>query len=170
MKANFETAHRFFLGANTPNGFVSRMDQLTDPAVFDRVLILKGGPGSGKSTLLTRVAEAAAQAGHSPELICCSFDPGSLDAVSFGRTSIADGSPPHGARTKAPPFLITEKAVSEDPCRKAADSSCRMFFAQWLRATRRISGPEAKVRRGMTAIWTGIITAHLRMRVGISAQ
>ena len=42
----------FFLGANTPQGFVSRFDQLADWREGWREFVLKGGPGTGKSTLM----------------------------------------------------------------------------------------------------------------------
>lgn len=102
MKVNIPAAHRFFLGANTPTGFVSRMNQLASPASFDRVFIIKGGPGTGKSTLLGRVAEEADRRGQTPELICCSFDPDSLDAVVFGRTAVLDGTAPHAIDCRYP--------------------------------------------------------------------
>lgn len=86
----------YFLGANTPSGFVSRFDQLTDPEQFDRVYVLKGTPGNGKSTLLRRVAAAFEEKCGGIELIHCSFDPDSLDAVVLGdwRCVVVDGTPP----------------------------------------------------------------------------
>ena len=46
---------RFFLGANTPQGFVSRFDQLADPTDGWREFVIKGGPGAGKSTLMKMI-------------------------------------------------------------------------------------------------------------------
>lgn len=87
----------YFLGANTPDGFVSRFDQLTDPEQFEHVYVLKGTPGNGKSTLLRRIASAFEGKCGKIELIHCSFDPDSLDAVVLGdwRTVVVDGTPPH---------------------------------------------------------------------------
>lgn len=88
---------RFFLGANTPQGFVSRFDQLADPADGWREFVIKGGPGTGKSTLMKHVADFAADRCERIELIHCSSDADSLDGVILHdvKTSIADGTPPH---------------------------------------------------------------------------
>ena len=88
---------RFFLGANTPQGFVSRFDQLADPTDGWREFVIKGGPGAGKSTLMKRVADFAAGRCGQVELIHCSSDADSLDGVILPdiKTSIADGTPPH---------------------------------------------------------------------------
>ena len=42
---------RYFLGANSPNGFYSLYDQLIDLESAQAVYLLKGGPGCGKSIL-----------------------------------------------------------------------------------------------------------------------
>ena len=87
----------YFLGANTPQGFVSEYDILfTDPRV-DFLLIIKGSPGCGKSTLMKTVAERAESLGHAAERIHCSSDPDSLDGVVIpdARLAIADGTAPH---------------------------------------------------------------------------
>ena len=85
---------RYFLGANTPAGFVSKFDGFYDCLDGWRVFILKGGPGTGKSTLMKKVAEAV---DCECEYIYCSSDPRSLDAVIFNdlKTAIADGTAPH---------------------------------------------------------------------------
>ena len=89
MENNRKPLH-FFLGANTPQGFVSRFDQLANPAEGWREFVLKGGPGTGKSSLIRKVAEHI-------ELIHCSSDVDSLDGVILPeiKTSIADGTSPH---------------------------------------------------------------------------
>ena len=46
----------FFLGANTPYGFVSFFDELYNPYGDDRALIIKGGPGTGKSGIIKAIA------------------------------------------------------------------------------------------------------------------
>lgn len=91
----------FFLGANTPQGFVSRFDQLADPLDGWREFVIKGGPGTGKSSMMKRIAaEAGARCEH-VELIHCSSDVDSLDGVILHdiKTSIADGTAPHARRT-----------------------------------------------------------------------
>lgn len=87
----------FFLGANSAQGFASRFDALYDPQSDWRAFILKGGPGSGKSTLMKSVAKSLLERGEETELIYCSSDPVSLDAVIFPRVRfcIADGTAPH---------------------------------------------------------------------------
>lgn len=86
----------FFLGANTPQGFVSRFDQLADPSDGWREFIIKGGPGTGKSTLMKRVAKAFEPESSQIEWIHCSSDVESLDGVIIHdqKISIADGTPP----------------------------------------------------------------------------
>lgn len=92
----------FFLGANTPQGFVSRFDQLAAPDEGWREFIIKGGPGTGKSTLMKKVAAELSPACKSVELIHCSSDVDSLDAVIAHdiKTAIADATPPHAWHTK----------------------------------------------------------------------
>ena len=94
----------FFLGANTPQGFVSRFDQLADPKDGWREFVIKGGPGAGKSTLMKKAyLEAAAHCKHA-ELIHCSSDVDSLDGVILHdiKTAIADGTSPHVIEPKYP--------------------------------------------------------------------
>lgn len=88
---------RYFLGANSPQGFYSLYDQLIDPAQARAIYILKGGPGCGKSSLMRRVAQLAEEAGETVEYIQCSGDPASLDAVLLPGhgTAIVDGTAPH---------------------------------------------------------------------------
>lgn len=97
-----EKALRFFLGANTPQGFVSRFDHLTDKTDGWRTLIIKGGPGSGKSTMLKKIASAMPD--EELELIHCSSDFDSLDAVICPgrRLAVADGTAPHLLEPKYP--------------------------------------------------------------------
>lgn len=90
-----EKALRFFLGANTPQGFVSRFDQLTDSQDGWRKFVIKGGPGSGKSTLMKKVVQQFEKEGI--EIIHCSSDVDSLDGVIVPsrKFCIADGTSPH---------------------------------------------------------------------------
>lgn len=94
---NYTQSPKFFLGANTPNGFVSRFDNLYYPEEGWFAYIIKGGPGTGKSTLMKRLAKEANLKNVKTELIYCSSDPSSLDAVIFPelKVSIADGTSPH---------------------------------------------------------------------------
>ena len=71
----------FFLGANTPEGFVSFFDELYNPYRPCNAYILKGGPGTGKSTFMKKAAKEAEKRGYSVQYIYCSSDPESLDAI-----------------------------------------------------------------------------------------
>lgn len=95
---------RFFLGANSPRGFVSLFDQLEHGKDGWRMFVMKGGPGSGKSTLMKKVAARLAGEGHRMELIPCASDPDSLDAIIDydGRLAMADGTAPHVIEAKFP--------------------------------------------------------------------
>ena len=88
---------RYFLGGNTPAGFYSLYDELSDPHRIKRLYILKGGAGCGKSTLMKRVALHGEAAGLQVERILCSADPESLDGVIFPSlgTAVVDGTAPH---------------------------------------------------------------------------
>ncbi len=95
---------RFLLGANTPQGFVSRYDQLTDPQSGMRTYIIKGGPGSGKSTLMKAVAQELDDGCAEVEYIHCSSSVDSLDGLIIPSRgfAIADGTPPHALEPKYP--------------------------------------------------------------------
>lgn len=88
---------RFFLGANTPQGFVSKFDQLDYHDDDWHVFIIKGGPGCGKSSLMKKVAQLFSMESPEMELIPCSSDVHSLDAVILPewKASIVDGTSPH---------------------------------------------------------------------------
>lgn len=100
MPRNFES----FLGANTPQGFVSFFDELYNPYENTSAYIIKGGPGTGKSTLMKKVARECERRGLAVEKIYCSSDPHSLDGIivpDIG-VSIADGTSPHTLEPKFP--------------------------------------------------------------------
>lgn len=94
--SSFRAPIRFFLGSNTPTGFVD-----TSGALYSRdgwrVYILKSGAGTGKSTFLRRVYEQLTATGTDAEVFCCSSDPESVDAVRFPdrRLCFIDGTAPH---------------------------------------------------------------------------
>lgn len=94
----------FFLGANSPAGFVSFYDEMTNQAENGRLFVVKGGPGTGKSTLMHRTAAALSQKEKNFEYIHCSSDPDSLDAVIFPKSGImmADATPPHVIEPRYP--------------------------------------------------------------------
>lgn len=91
------TAVNFFLGANTPQGFVSYLPTCYAPQEGWRVYLIKSGPGTGKSTLMRRVLETMEAQGEEAEAILCSGDPHSLDGVRFPRlkAAVLDATAPH---------------------------------------------------------------------------
>lgn len=105
----------YFLGANSPSGFHSLYDELSDPAHMTALYILKGGAGCGKSTLMRRVARHAEAAGLDTELIFCSGDPDSLDAVILPQKGIAvvDGTAPHVMEASCPGAVDTYIDLSQ---------------------------------------------------------
>ncbi len=89
---------KFFLGANTPQGFFSFFRELTEKYKEDYTLYpIKGGPGTGKSTLMKKATLNAIKSEPFGELIYCSSDPDSLDAVLLPKRKIiiVDATPPH---------------------------------------------------------------------------
>jgi hypothetical protein len=95
---------RFFLGANTPQGFYSLFDELYSAKNGWNLYIIKGGPGTGKSSFIKKTAESIEEAGYEVERIHCSSDPSSLDAIIIPqlKVSVADGTAPHVLEPKYP--------------------------------------------------------------------
>lgn len=123
----------FFLGANTPKGYYSRFDQLFTAAPRGRCFLLKGGPGTGKSTVLKRTAAALADKNLSTELIFCSADVNSLDAVitSDGKFVMADATLPHAAEPKYPGIYETTVSLcdcwNEEKLREHGEEAAKLF-------------------------------------------
>ncbi len=94
----------FFLGANSPKGFYSKFDQLFNYKDGCRSVLIKGGPGTGKSTVLKKTAAVLKEKGLSTELIYCTADTDSLDAVitADGSFSMLDATLPHAVEPKYP--------------------------------------------------------------------
>ncbi len=93
---------RFFLGANSPQGFFSLFDELEHPHDCWHTFLIKGGPGCGKSGFLKRVA--ALHSDCDLELCPCSSDPDSLDAVILAEQhiSLMDATAPHVREATVP--------------------------------------------------------------------
>ena len=94
---NNNISSHFFLSVNSPNGVFSIFRELYNPTDNWFCYILKGGPGTGKSTLMKKIAEKSIAKGNYTELIHCSSDLNSLDAVIIPclKTAIVDGTSPH---------------------------------------------------------------------------
>ena len=88
---------QFFLGTNSPKGFVSLYHQWANQDHALAFYVLKGGPGCGKSTLMRRVAQNVEAAGFPVEYILCAGDPDSLDGIAIPkkRAALVDGTAPH---------------------------------------------------------------------------
>ncbi|MGI6264618.1 MAG: hypothetical protein ACOYJY_04025 [Acutalibacteraceae bacterium] len=88
---------RFFLGANTPEGFWGYHHELYDGRDGWRAFLIKGGPGCGKSTLMKKVLAAMTERGLPTQALHCSSDPASLDGVVVPaiKTVIFDATAPH---------------------------------------------------------------------------
>ena len=123
MVRNFES----FMGANTPQGFVSFFDELYNPYENCTPYIIKGGPGTGKSTLMKKVAAECRKRGYSVEKVYCSSDPDSLDGIIVPDLgiSIADGTSPHTLEPKFPGacenIINTGAFWNNDKLREQAD-------------------------------------------------
>ncbi len=88
---------KYFLAANSCDGFVSYFDKCYNPKEGWRAFIIKGGPGTGKSSFMKKTAKIAEEKGYAPHLCPCSSDPDSLDAVIIPELKIVimDGTSPH---------------------------------------------------------------------------
>lgn len=86
-----------FLGANSCNGFYSLFNELYNPEEEWKMYIIKGGPGTGKSSMMKKIIKEAENKNLFCEMIYCSSDPSSLDAVIIPelKISVADGTSPH---------------------------------------------------------------------------
>ena len=99
----YEDKKVFFLGGNTPQGFVSRFDQLAESRDW-HTYVIQGAPGTGKSGCLKELSRRLSPACQDVELILCSSDPDSLDGVLFRdlKVSVADGTAPHVITSRYP--------------------------------------------------------------------
>ncbi len=88
---------KYFLAANSCEGFLSYFKSCYDAAAGWRCIIIKGGPGTGKSSFMKYIAARAIDKGYRITLCPCSSDPDSLDAVIIKdiKTVLLDGTAPH---------------------------------------------------------------------------
>ncbi len=96
----------FFIGANSPTGFIYANKNLLHEKELTKLYVLKGGPGTGKSTLMKKCREHFANKGYAVYSYYCSSDPESLDALIIEnrslRIAIVDGTPPHSIDPSLP--------------------------------------------------------------------
>ncbi len=92
-----EKTLKYFLAANSCEGFVNCFADSYNPYDGWRCFIIKGGPGTGKSSFMKKVAAKAEEKGERYIICPCSSDPRSLDAVILEdrKTVILDGTAPH---------------------------------------------------------------------------
>lgn len=155
-----EIKKTYFLGANTPKGFVSLFGELYNPSENWRVYILKGGPGTGKSGFMRKIASAVEEAGYEAEYIICSSDPDSLDGVIFPqlKACIADGTPPHVLEPRYPgaveeivnlgQFWNSEKLAESADSIRAADcqvKNCHQRCVGFLNAASSLQNDSARI-------------------------
>jgi len=95
---------KYFLAANSCEGFISAFNECYSARKGWRAYIIKGGPGTGKSSFMKFLAAKAADKKMKIELCPCSSDPDSLDAVIFPeiKTVVLDGTAPHTLDPKYP--------------------------------------------------------------------
>ncbi|HIS68071.1 MAG TPA: hypothetical protein IAA58_01690 [Candidatus Gallacutalibacter stercoravium] len=156
---------RFFLGANAPGGFVSRFDHLYSPQEGWFAYILKGGPGTGKSSLMKRAAEEAHCANIPVELIHCSSDPDSLDAVIFPRCKacIVDGTAPHTLDPRYPG--VADAIVNLGECWDGAQLEAAR--TQIIQASEKTSGYHQRAQRYLAACGALQDDCHRMIRAGL---
>lgn len=124
---------RFFLGANTPQGFYSLFDEIEVKEQPWHSFLIKGGPGCGKSSFLKKVASLYHPLSAEMELCPCSSDPKSLDAVILPelQLSLMDATAPH-CRDATVPALRHELLSFGDFLHPASLSAHRQEIEQLL--------------------------------------
>lgn len=92
----------YLASANTSAGFTSFFEYVLEDA--QRVYIIKGGPGCGKSTFMKTIGEELLDKGLDVDIIYCSADKDSVDAVYIHGVEVAivDGTAPHVIDPKYP--------------------------------------------------------------------
>ena len=88
---------RYFLGANSADGFYSLYNSYANRAEEGFLWVIKGGAGCGKSSFMKMIGAAAERACLKVEYVHCSGDPESLDGVYIPslNTAYVDGTAPH---------------------------------------------------------------------------
>lgn len=116
---DMRTPIRFFMGVNTPGGFVGFLDDLYDADDGWRAFLLKGGPGTGKAALLRRVSEHMSARGQEAHAIICALNPDSLDGLVFPeiKVCVIDANAPHVVEPKC--WGAVEQIVNLSTCMDA---------------------------------------------------
>ncbi|HWP50396.1 MAG TPA: hypothetical protein VN626_01740 [Clostridia bacterium] len=93
---------RFYLSANTPLGFISRLNLLCDADRFSRILLLKGGTRKKRAELISFAAKAAIAAGHCVHLAASVDSASAPEAAYWDDTAIIDSAQPHAIEPHYP--------------------------------------------------------------------
>lgn len=124
---------RFFFGANTPSGFYGyHKTDLYDPRDGWIAFLIKSGAGTGKATFMREMQTIFSDMGVTDEVMLCSSDPDSLDAVVWPslKMCIIDATAPHIIEPVA--YGECEQLIPFGCCldaRKAAAQSDKWFEA-----------------------------------------
>ena len=88
---------KYFLAANSADGFYGEFGNCYLPFEGWKAYIIKGGPGTGKSSFMRGILNLGEEKGLNSEIVHCTGDPDSLDAVIFPEIKkvIMDGTAPH---------------------------------------------------------------------------
>ncbi|MGE4353019.1 MAG: hypothetical protein AB7D36_02905 [Oscillospiraceae bacterium] len=129
---NIKHDTRFFLGANSKDGFYSLYDKFIDLPGGDFLWLIKGGPGCGKSSFMHRIGAAAHAAGMDVQYIQCPDDPDSLDGLYIPDKKLGylDATSPHAMDCSLPVagdlYLNLGAFYRLGKLRKAADKLSEM--------------------------------------------
>ena len=165
---------RYFLGANSADGFYSLYSELTSALPLERIWYIKGGPGNGKSTFMSKTAQAAEAVGHEVERILCSGDPDSLDGIYIPdlRTAYVDATSPHVQEPQVPGAVgryIDLSAFYKNSAPYDVDAICGFFRAyreQYARAYSLLRSASLCAPAGIP----GIVDGDTLIRVRSMAQ
>ena len=105
---------RFYLSANTPLGFVSRLNLLCDADRFSRILLLKGGTRKRRAELISYAAKAAGAAGHCVHLAASVDSVNQPEAAYWANAAIIDSAQPHAIEPRYPGAV--EELLCLDDC------------------------------------------------------
>lgn len=99
-----KTFEKYFLAANSCEGFCEHFTDSYSLKDGWRAFIIKGGPGTGKSSMMKYIAAKASDKGMKVTLCVCSSDPDSLDGVIIEdvKAVVLDGTAPHIVEPESP--------------------------------------------------------------------
>ena len=106
---------RYFLGANSPQGYISRFDQLGEAGDWRR-WVVTGGSAQGRAALIAQAQKRLVPRCAEVEEIRSTGDPKRVEGLILPehRIAIADGGPPHFLRPQCPGAY--ERIVSLGEC------------------------------------------------------